>query len=43
MKQLNLHQLIELALKAEEKGASVYNQLSEKFSQNPEILEMAFL
>jgi rubrerythrin len=40
MKQLNLHQLIELALKAEEKGASVYTQLSEKFSQNPELSEV---
>ncbi len=39
MKTLNLHNAIEIALKVEEKGAEVYNQLSEKYSSNPEISE----
>lgn len=39
MKTLNIHELIEIALKAEEKGANVYNQLAEKFASNQEISE----
>lgn len=37
MKTLNIHELIEIALKAEENGAKVYNQLAEKFASHQEL------
>ncbi|MCX7908607.1 MAG: ferritin family protein [Ignavibacteria bacterium] len=39
MGNFNPQNLVELALKVEEKGAKVYNQLAEKFASNSEISE----
>lgn len=39
MKTLNLHNLIQLAIEVEKKGAEVYNRLAEKHSHNQELSE----
>ncbi|ROL58548.1 hypothetical protein D9V84_02160 [Bacteroidetes/Chlorobi group bacterium Naka2016] len=39
METIDLHKVVDIALKVEEKGAEIYNQLAEKYFSNQELYE----